>query len=152
MNLFRSAPLFLASLAIAASAFGQASVGTDDDAQKLSAAAAARIGKVGKDQAMKDFATDKQFAVKDLTVWVMDTNGVMRYHANPKMIGKDLIDVKDQSGRAYNKEMVALGKGTKPGSISYEWAHPETKKLVPKVAYITPAAGTDVFTGVSVTH
>lgn len=152
MKSLRTIPAFLAGLVLASNVLAQASMGTDDDAQKLGAAAAARISKVGKEQALTEFATDKQWVVKDLSVWVMDTNGVMRFHMNPKMIGKDLLEVKDQNGRPYNKEMVAIGKGSKAGHIQYEWAHPETKKLAPKVAYITPVPGTDVFTGVSVTR
>ena len=152
MKAFPSVSALVAGLVLATGVFGQASVGTDQDAQKLAAAAAARISQVGKDEAIKEFGSDAKWKVKDLTVWVMDTHGVMQYHVNPKMVGKDLLEVKDQSGRAYNKEMVAIGKGTKPGSVQYEWAHPETKKLVPKVAYLSPAPGADVFAGVSVSH
>lgn len=151
----RLALISLGSLLCVASfgALAQASQGTADDAKKLVAAAAEHIKRVGPDTAMKDFDSDKaKWTAKDLSVWVMDTKGVMRYHVNPKMVGKDLLEVKDQSGRPYNKEMVAIGKSGKPGSVDYEWAHPETKKLVPKTAYLQPVPGTELFAGASVTH
>lgn len=153
MKLFRrTLPAFLIGAVLAANAAAQASLGTPDEARTLAAAAAQHLKKVGLEQAAKDFGTDKQWTVKDLTVWAMDTKGVMRYHVNPKMVGKDLLEVKDQNGRAFNKEMVAIGKGTQPGRVDYEWAHPETKKLVPKTAFLVPVTGTDVFVGVSVNN
>lgn len=148
----QSLAVFVLGAAFSVGALAQASEGRPDDAKKLAAAAAQHVKKVGIEQASKDFSSDKQWTVKDLTVWAMDTKGVMRYHTNPKMIGKELLEVKDQNGRPFNKEMVAIGKGTQPGKVDYEWAHPETKKLSPKTAFLNPVAGSDLFVGVSVTH
>jgi signal transduction histidine kinase len=114
------------------------------------AAAAEYVKKVGPDAAIKSFETDKtRWVVKDLSVWVMDAKGVMKYHENAKMVGKDLSELKDANGRFFTKEFMAVGAGKSAGSVTYEWAHPQTRKLTTKTAYLQPA-GNDVFVGVSV--
>jgi signal transduction histidine kinase len=154
MNFHQTFGAFVATTVFCVSAaMGQASQGSPAEAKKLVAAAAEHIKKVGPDEAIKNFEADKaKWSVKDLTVWVMDFKGVMRYHENPKMVGKNLIEIKDPSGRLWVKEMVTVGEGKAPGSVTYEWAHPETKKLAGKTAFLQPIPGTEVFAGVSVTH
>jgi electron transfer flavoprotein alpha subunit len=67
----------------------------------LAEAAVAHIRKIGFDQATKDFSADKgKSPPKDLYPFVQDFSGVMRFHINDKMMGRNVIDIKDSSGTA----------------------------------------------------
>ena len=136
----------LATLAPAALASER---GTREEAKTLSDAVTAHIKKVGIEQAAKDLASDRaKWTHKDLFPFVQEFSGVMRYHLNEKMIGKNFLEVKDASGKEFAREMVTVAKGAKPGWVDYEWAHPVTKKVEDKSAYIQRVAGTELLVGV----
>lgn len=125
--------------------------GSRDEARALNDAAVAHIKKVGIDQAAKDFATDRaKWMPKDLYPFVQDFSGVMRFHLNDKMIGKNFIDVKDASGKEFAKEMTSVAKTKSTGWVDYEWAHPATKKVEDKTSYIQRVPGTEMFVGVGI--
>jgi signal transduction histidine kinase len=125
--------------------------GTKDEAKALNDAAVAHIKKVGVDQAVKDFGSDKaRWMNKDLYPFVMDFGGVMRYHLNEKMIGKVSLDVKDANGKEFGKEMLNIAKTRSFGWVDYEWAHPVSKKVEDKTAYIQRVPGADLFVGVGI--
>jgi cytochrome c len=145
--------LCLATLAVATATFcfpaSAAEHGTREEAKALSDAVTAHIRKVGVEQAAKDLATDRaRWTNKDLFAFVQEFSGVMRYHLNEKMIGKNFLEVKDASGKEFAKDMVAVAKGGKPGWVDYEWAHPVTKKVEDKSAYIQRVPGTELLVGV----
>jgi cytochrome c len=123
--------------------------GSKDEAKALCDAAAAHVKKVGIDQAAKDFAADRgKWMNKDLFPFVQELSGVMRFHINDKMIGKNFLEVKDASGKEFAKEMVHVARSGKPGWVDYEWAHPVTKKVEDKSAFIQRVAGADLLVGV----
>ncbi len=63
--------------------------------------------------------------------------------------GKNFLEVKDASGKEFSKEMVAAAKSPKSnGWVDYEWAHPTTKKVEDKTAFIQRVAGTELLVGV----
>ncbi|MBI1773146.1 MAG: cache domain-containing protein, partial [Burkholderiales bacterium] len=71
--------------------------GTPAQAQAMVKKGIAHIKKNGKEKAFADFndASNKDFHDRDLYLFVYDMNGVNLSHgANPKMIGKNLIDLK----------------------------------------------------------
>jgi cytochrome c len=152
-KLFHMLLAFLAaSLFVASASAGEQ--GTKDEAKALADAAAAYVKKVGVEKAMKDFSTDKATWVKkDLYVVGFDMQGNCLAHGvNEKLIGKNLIEMKDQNGRHFTKEMLDSTKGSGAGWTDYEWPHPETKKLAPKTTYSVRPAGTDVVVGVGFFH
>jgi cytochrome c len=60
----------------------------------------------------------------------------MLYHgANAKLVGKNFAEMRDSSGKEFNKEMIATAKKGS-GWVDYQWAHPVTKKVEDKTAYI----------------
>lgn len=125
--------------------------GSRDEAKALCDAAAAHIKKVGIDQAAKDFATDRaKWMPKDLFPFVQEFAGPMRFHINDKLIGKNTLAVKDASGREFAVDMVNVAKSGKPGWVDYEWAHPVTKKVEDKTAYVQRVQGTEMLVGVGV--
>lgn len=139
------------SAVLALPAFAQER-GTRDDAKALNDAAVAHIKKVGMEQAVKDFGTDKaKWAPKDIFPFVQEFGGVMRFHINDKMIGKNFLDVKDASGKEFAKEMIGVAKSPKAtGWVDYEWTHQVTKKIEDKTSYIQRVPGMDAFVGVGI--
>lgn len=91
----------------------------------------------GNDKAYAEF--DKkggQFSDRDLYLVVYGLDGVVRAHgSNAKMVGKNLIDLKDIDGKAFVKERVELGKAKPSFWQEYKFTNPETKKIEPKVMY-----------------
>jgi len=99
--------------------------------------AVAHAKKVGTAKAYQDF-TDKlpAFVDRDLYIMVYDMNGwVLAHGQNPKMVGKDLIDLRDPDGKAFVKERVELGKTKDKFWHDYRWTDPITKKVLAKAAY-----------------
>jgi signal transduction histidine kinase len=126
--------------------------GTKDEAKAMANAALAHIKKVGNDQAFKDFTSDKaNWTKKDLYVFVMDTKGVVLGHgANEKLVGKNLIELKDQNGKAFAREFVEVGTTKGEGWVDYDWANPISKKVEGKSSYIKRVPGFDGFVAVGV--
>jgi cytochrome c len=91
----------------------------------------------GKDKAFAAFSDQKgKFVDGDLYVMVYDMNGKCVAHgANAKMIGKDLIDMKDADGKLFVKERVEIAKTKGKGMQNYKWTNPTNKQIEAKTAY-----------------
>ena len=144
-----NAGLIALALAVPAASRAQES-GTPDEAKAMVDAAVDHAKKVGAEQAFKDFSNkaDKTFQKKDLYVFAFDMNGVQVAHgANEKLIGKNLLEVKDPGGKPIIREMRDLAaKGG--GWVEFEWPHPHTKKVQAKRAYVRKLPNYDGFVGV----
>jgi cytochrome c len=60
---------------------------------------------------------------------------VHAHGANEKMVGRNLIDLKDVDGKAFVKERVELGKAKASFWQDYKFTNPENKKVEPKTMY-----------------
>ena len=124
--------------------------GTKEDAIAMTNAAAEHVKKVGAEQAFKDFTEDKaNWVKKDQYVMAYNHDGVCVAHgANAKLVGKNLISLKDSNGLELVRAMtnVSMGKGT--GWVDYDWAHPQTKKVESKSTYVVKLAGMETWVGV----
>jgi len=151
MKIFRTLLTLAFASILSVSALAQEH-GTKDEAKAMANAALAHIKKVGNEQAFKDFTTDKaEWSKKDLYVFAMDTKGVVVAHgANEKLVGKNLIDLKDQNGKAFAREFIEVGTTKGEGWVDYDWAHPTTKKVEGKTSYIKRIPGFDGFVAVGV--
>lgn len=110
---------------------------TKDQAVELVKKAAEYLKKNGKDKSLAEFSNPKGEFVKDdlyLTVW--DLKGTQIAHgANPKLIGKNLIDLKDADGKEFVKEFMKIGdKGS--GWVEYKWTNASNKKIEKKATYL----------------
>ncbi len=90
----------------------KAARGTPAEAMALVKKAVALIKADGKEKAFAQIDDPKgSFVDRDLYISVFDTKGVCVAHGyNPKLIGKDLIDLKDPDGRAMVKERVDMAR------------------------------------------
>jgi cytochrome c len=101
--------------------FGGTASATDNGTKEEAVAMVKRVEAMfAKDGAEATFkaVSDKSntaFHDRDLYPFIYDMKGVCVAHgARPALIGKNLIDLKDQDGKYLIQEMVALAKG--PGS------------------------------------
>jgi len=77
-----------------------------------------------------------QFTDRDLYLVVYGLDGVVRSHgANEKMIGKNLLELKDVDGKAFVKERVELAQAKGTFWQDYKFTNPVSKKIEPKSAY-----------------
>ena len=77
-----------------------------------------------------------QFTDRDLYLVVYGLDGVVHAHgANEKMVGKNLIELKDVDGKAFVKERVELAQTKGTFWQDYKFTNPVTKKIEPKSMY-----------------
>jgi signal transduction histidine kinase len=142
MKLFRLFVTLCFAAFASVSAFAQ-DHGTKEEAQAMVSAALAHIKKVGNEQAFKDFTSDKAaWNKKDLYVFVQAFGGTVLAHGtNEKLVGKNLLDMKDQNGKAFAREFVAVSTTKGEGWVDYDWSHPVTKKAEGKSSFVKRIPG-----------
>jgi signal transduction histidine kinase len=91
----------------------------------------------GKDKAYAAFGDQAgPFVDRDLYLTVYALDGTVRAHgANAKMIGKNLIDLKDIDGKAFVKERMAMASTKASFWQDYKFTNPVSKKIEPKSMY-----------------
>ncbi len=77
-----------------------------------------------------------QFHDRDLYLVVYGLDGMVWAHgANEKMVGKNLIDLRDIDGKEFVKERVELGKAKESFWQNYKFTNPVDKKIEAKTMY-----------------
>jgi cytochrome c len=111
---------------------------TADEVMALANRAVAHIGAVGRDQAFADFSRpDGGFVDGELYVFCQDASGVVVAHGgNPKLVGRNMSDVRGPDGRLANVEINHLGLTQGSGWLEFRWPNPATKRIELKVAYV----------------
>jgi signal transduction histidine kinase len=153
MNQLRRTCLALvAGLSFSGFAAAQADHGTKEEAKAMVEAALSHVKKVGADKAFEDFTTNKgDWTKKDLYVAMVDLEGVVRAHgANQKLVGKNILGLKDQKGNAFVKEMIDIAGKKGEGWVEYDWPNPVTQKVEAKASYVQRVAGANYFALVGV--
>jgi cytochrome c len=93
---------------------------------------------------------DPRFVGRDLYLVVYGLDGKCLAHgANPKQVGRDLMELADVDGRFFIKERVAMVKAQPAGAWQeYKFPNPVSSKLEAKVTYCERLAETAVCGGV----
>lgn len=122
---------------------------TKDQAKAMVDKAIAYAKANGADKAYKEFNTPgSQFFDGELYIFAYDLNGNnLALGANPKMVGKNLLEMKSADGKFYLKEMIEVVKSKGEGWVDYKWTNPETKKIQDKTSFVKKIPGTDAFVG-----
>lgn len=91
----------------------------------------------GKDKGYAEIsAKGGQFSDRDLYLTVYGLDGTVRAHgANEKMIGKNLIELKDVDGKAFVKERMEMAASKGTFWQDYKFTNPVSKKIEPKSMY-----------------
>ncbi|CAN7525277.1 cache domain-containing protein [Pseudoduganella sp. LjRoot289] len=147
--------MFLSGVAISLGIFAlpvyAAEKGSANEAVAMVKKAAALIKSDGKDAAFAAISdpANKDFHDRDLYIYVYDLNGVAVAHGvNPKLVGKNLIDMKDNEGKAMIQEMVKVAKEKGSGWVDFKWPNPVTKAIEAKSGYVEKAGDLLVGSGI----
>ena len=129
---------------------GAAEYGTAKEAEAMVAKAVAAIKSEGAEKAYAEFTNRAPaFADRDLYVVVYDFEGrVLAHGQNPKMVGKDLIDLRDPDGKAFVQERVDLARTKTSFWQDYKFTDPVTRKMASKSTYCERVESTAVCVGI----
>lgn len=111
-----------------------------DEAVALVKRAVAYIKANGTEKAYAEFSNPKgQFAEGDLYIFVYDLNGVNLAIGNgnsARMVGKNLMDMRDAEGNYLIKGLVNVAKTKGQGWFDYKWPNPVSKAVEQKSSYV----------------
>lgn len=112
--------------------------GSKDEAAAMVKKAVAYLKQNGREKAFAEFdSRNGEFVDRDLYIVVYDMNGKNLAHGgNSKMIGKNLIDMKDVNGKPFMKERIEIAKTKGKGWQDYVFLDPVSKQMEPKSMYI----------------
>jgi signal transduction histidine kinase len=134
------AALALAFILGSTATFAEDKKGTAKEATAMVQNAIAHIKKAGREKAFADFDNPKGgFVDRDLYIVVYDLKGkVLAHGANAKMIGKDLIDLRDVDGKYFVRERVEMmsKSANATGWQDYKFMNPTTSQIEPKQMYL----------------
>lgn len=124
--------------------------GTAAEAEAMVKKAVAYIQAKGPEKAYAAFTHGKRFKDRDLYIIVYDLNGKnLAQGANPKLVGKDLINLKDPDGFPIIAKFVETAKTKGSGWVEgYKFLNPVTKKMEKKAMYLERMGETLVGVGI----
>jgi signal transduction histidine kinase len=110
--------------------------GTADEAKAMVEKAAAFMKANGKEKAFREFTEGTAFKKNDLYIFVVNMDGVILAHgSNPKLVGKDMSNLKDAGGKLFITEIINEANAKGNGWSDYKWANPVSKKIDLKSTY-----------------
>jgi cytochrome c len=148
---FTRAALLGLSLTSAAVAFAADGGATKDQAVAMVKKGVAYVKANPHDKAYADISDkgNAGFHEQDLYLVVYGLDGTVKAHgANAKMIGRNLIDLKDIDGKPFVKERVDMAKSQASFWQDYKFTNPENKKIEPKSMYCEKLDDTVVCGGI----
>jgi len=115
----------------------QAGNATADEATAMVKKGVAYIKAQGTEKGYAEISNKQgQFIDRDLYLVVYGLDGTVLAHgANDKMVGKNLIDLKDIDGKAFVKERVEMAQTKTSFWQDYKFTDPVTRKIEPKTTY-----------------
>jgi len=125
--------------------------GTADEAVSLVKKAVAFYNANGEEKALAEFNNlNSEFNTnKDLYLSVYDMKGkVVAHGKSPKLVGLNLIELKDMAGKKFMQEFVDKASKSSSGWVDYSWTDPLTRKVMPKSAYFERAGNLIIQAGI----
>ncbi|MES2295393.1 MAG: cache domain-containing protein [Pseudomonadota bacterium] len=131
----------LMSIALAAAAASGARAGENGSADEAVAMVKKTIAFMkanGDEKAFAEVSNPKgQFVDRDLYVFIALIGGnTMAHGANPRMIGKRMVELKDRDGKYFIREFENVVETKGSGWVDYKWPHPVSKEIVQKSTYV----------------
>jgi signal transduction histidine kinase len=124
--------------------------GTAAEAEAMVRKAVVYLKANGPEKAYEEFTHGKSFKDRDLYIIVYDLNGKnLAQGANPKLVGKDLIGLKDPDGKPLIQMFIDLAKTKGKGWVEgYKFLNPMTQKMENKAMYLERVGDTLVGCGI----
>lgn len=118
-----------------------------DDAKTLAEKASAYAKANGKDKAVAEINNPQgQFVKGELFVVAGDFNGVtLANSGSPKLVGINLLNMKDPGGKLFMKDIVETAKTKGSGWVAYDKYSPGTKKVRPWKSWVQKVEGNDMW-------
>jgi TRAP-type uncharacterized transport system substrate-binding protein len=112
--------------------------GTRDEAVAMVKRVQDKYRKEGLDLTLKAItAKTKEFHDRDLYTWVLDVSGNLLAHGgNPDLVGKNIIEFKDQNGKFLIRQLIDVCKRGGHGWTDYRWRNPQTHVDEDKSSYV----------------
>jgi cytochrome c len=109
-----------------------------EQAQAMVDKAVAYIKANGKDKAIAEFNNPAgRFIKGEIFIFVQGFDGMVLAHGgNSKLVGINMLDSKDATGKLFVREMIETAKTKGNGWVSYSWTNPVTKKVQRKESYV----------------
>jgi cytochrome c len=122
---------------------------TADEAVAMVKKVIAYIKANGKDKAIAEINSQKMFLDRDLYVSIGDANGLsLANGGNPRMAGKNLLELRDVEGKPFVKEGTEILKAKESGWVDYKWPNPVSKQIEQKSMYFEKAGDLVISAGV----
>lgn len=139
-----------ALIPFAATVHAANAAGTPAEAEAMVKKVAAFIKANGTDKAFEEVTNGKSFKDRDLYIFIYDLNGKCVAHgANAKLVGKDLIAMKDPDGKPLVKMLVDVAKEKGHGwTDTVKFRNPTTDKIQTRVNYVERVGDFAVGSGV----
>ena len=143
----------LAMIAISAMLIGlpasAAETVTAKEAEAMVKKGVAFIKANGKEKGYNEITRQSQFKDRDLYLVVYGLDGTPVAHgANEKMVGRNLIELKDTDGKEFVRERMELAKSKATFWQDYKFTNPVTRKVEPKTMYCERLDATVVCGGI----
>ena len=143
----------LAMIAISAMLVGlpasAAETVTAKEAEAMVKKGVAFIKANGKEKGYNEITRQSQFKDRDLYLVVYGLDGTPVAHgANEKMVGRNLIELKDTDGKEFVRERMELAKSKATFWQDYKFTNPVTRKVEPKTMYCERLDATVVCGGI----
>jgi cytochrome c len=121
-----------------------------NEAKTLVKKAVALIKQEGNEKAFAEINNPTgKFLKGELYVFVTDAKGTVLAHgSNHKLIGKNLLEMKDADGFYFMKDLVNVAKHGGGWSKEYRWTNPSSKVIETKISYVEPSGDLAVGCGI----
>lgn len=93
---------------------------------------------------------DGEFVDGDLYVFTYDMDGTIIQHLRPRLVGKNMMNIKDKEGKCLACDFVRIAKEEGRGWSQYWWPKPGSGELSVKVSYIMKVPDQELFVGAGV--
>ncbi len=126
----------LATTCVVGIASAAAKAGTEVEAQAMVKKAVAFYEKNGREKAFTEFQKSPgPFVDRDLYITVYDFQGNALSHINTKMVGKNMMELRDPDGVYLIRDRLDAAKKAPSGWQEYKFFNPVSKKIEPKRMY-----------------
>lgn len=142
--------ILVMSAALATGAAWAAEAVTSKEAEAMVKKGVAYIKANGKEKGYAEITSKQsQFTDRDLYLVVYRLDGTPLAHgANEKMVGKNLIDLKDVDGKEFVRERVEMAKAKSSFWQDYKFTNPVSRKVEAKTMYCERLDDTAVCGGI----
>lgn len=91
----------------------------------------------GKDKTVTEINNPHgKFVNGELYVFAYNMEGIVIAHPkNPKLIGKNLLNVPDVDGKTFRQDIISIAKSKGSGWVDYKYKNPETQKIEEKTTF-----------------